>query len=95
MRGSRGSRVLRRVFCLLSHHLALSLLSLGPGKGRKRMRVILEISEDSQLGSNFGSGAWGPGQDSLSQHRGGDRIAHPIFAGCLSGLLELVLHLWC
>ena len=37
------------------------------------MRVILEISEDSQLGSNFGSGAWGPGQDSLSQHRGGDR----------------------
>lgn len=41
------------------------------------MRVILEISEDSQLGSNFGLGAWGPGQDSLSQHRGGDRVLTP------------------
>ena len=32
----RGSRVLRRDFCLLSHHLPLFLLSLGPGKGRKQ-----------------------------------------------------------
>lgn len=41
------------------------------------MRVILEISEDSQLGGNFGLGAWGPGQDSLSQHRVGVKVLTP------------------
>lgn len=51
------------------------------------------------MGATFRTGAWGPSRFSAYLQQWGwrptARVAYPIFAGCLSVLLELVFHLWC